>query len=61
VERRGAMPVRVAGIDAWSWRKGTTYGTIVVNLERRDWSMCRCTACGNDRPMTYRPMRADGD
>jgi hypothetical protein len=33
---RGATTaVRVAGIDAWSWRKGCTYGTIVVDLERR--------------------------
>jgi hypothetical protein len=28
--------VRVAGIDDWAWRKGCTYGTIVVNLERRE-------------------------
>ena len=28
--------VRVAGIDDWSWRKGCTYGTIVVDLERRE-------------------------
>src|ERR1019366_1940860 len=34
---RGAMTtVRVAGIDDWSWRKGCTYGTIVVDLERRE-------------------------
>jgi len=26
----------VAGIDDWSWRKGCTYGTIVVDLERRE-------------------------
>ena len=25
----------VASIDDWSWRKGRTYGTIVVDLERR--------------------------
>jgi transposase len=35
-ERDGATPVRVAGIDDWSWRKGCTYGTIVVDLERRE-------------------------
>jgi transposase len=29
-------PVRVAGIDDWSWRKGSTYGTIIVDLERRE-------------------------
>jgi len=34
--RAGAAPVRVVGIDDWSWRKGTTYGTIVVDLERRE-------------------------
>ena len=28
--------IRVAGIDDWSWRKGCTYGTIVVDLERRE-------------------------
>jgi len=28
--------VRVAGIDDWSWRKGCTYGTIVVDLDRRE-------------------------
>jgi transposase len=25
--------VRVAGIDEWAWRKGMTYGTIIVDLE----------------------------
>jgi transposase len=29
-------PVRMAGIDDWSWRKGSTYGAIVVDLERRE-------------------------
>jgi transposase len=24
------------GIDDWSWRKGHTYGTIIVDLERRE-------------------------
>lgn len=28
--------VRVVGIDEWAWRKGTTYGTVVVDLERRE-------------------------
>jgi transposase len=27
--------VRVAGVDEWAWRKGMNYGTIVVDLERR--------------------------
>ena len=35
-ERGEATPVRVAGIDDWSWRKGCSYGTIVVDLERRE-------------------------
>ena len=31
-----AEPPRVVGIDDWAWRKGQRYGTIVVDLERRD-------------------------
>jgi transposase len=27
--------IRMVGIDDWSWRKGETYGTIIVDLERR--------------------------
>jgi transposase len=27
--------IRVVGIDDWSWRRATSYGTIVVDLERR--------------------------
>jgi len=30
-----ASEIRVVGIDAWSWRRATRYGTIVVDLERR--------------------------
>ena len=34
---RGAKAgARVVGIDDWAWRKGSTYGTIVVDLERRE-------------------------
>jgi transposase len=33
---RAKMTVRVAGIDDWSWRKGRTYGTIIIDLERRE-------------------------
>jgi transposase len=25
----------VAGVGYWSWRRGTRYGTVVVELERR--------------------------
>jgi hypothetical protein len=27
--------VRVVGVDEWAWRKGTTFGTVIVDLERR--------------------------
>ena len=44
-QRACAPPVRVVGVDDWSWRKGAPYGTILVDLERRevldilqDWS-----------------------
>ena len=28
-------PVRIAGIDEWAWKKGSHYGTIMVDLEQR--------------------------
>jgi transposase len=31
-----SKPLRVVGIDDWSWLKGSRYGTIVVDLERRE-------------------------
>ncbi len=31
----GIADVRVVGIDDWSWRRATSYGTILVDLERR--------------------------
>ena len=34
--RACATPVRVVGIDDWSWRRDATYGTIMVDLERRE-------------------------
>jgi hypothetical protein len=30
----GAVPLRVVGVDDWAWKKGQTYGTILVDLER---------------------------
>ena len=34
--RRAATNIRVVGVDDWAWRKGSTYGTIIVDLERRE-------------------------
>jgi hypothetical protein len=36
VKKQAAPPVRVVSVDDWSWRKGSTYGTIMVDLERRE-------------------------
>jgi hypothetical protein len=33
--RGGPATLRVAGIDDWAWKKGMTYGTMIVDLERR--------------------------
>ena len=30
------IAVHVAGVDDWAWRKGSNYGTIIVDLERRE-------------------------
>ena len=35
VARLPVSSLRVAGIDDWSWQRGRSYGTIVVDLERR--------------------------
>jgi transposase len=32
----GAATLRVVGIDDWAWQKGCRYGTIMVDLERRE-------------------------
>src|SRR5271165_6595573 len=34
--RRATAAVRAVGIDDWSWRKGWTYGTIIVDLEQHE-------------------------
>jgi transposase len=37
VKARGSeRKTRVAGVDDWAWRKGSTYGTIIVDLEQRE-------------------------
>jgi transposase len=33
--RDGATNLHAVGIDDWAWRKGSSYGTIMVDLERR--------------------------
>ena len=33
--RRESEALRVIAIDDWSWRRGSAYGTIIVDLERR--------------------------
>ena len=35
-ESSAVAAVRVAGVDDWAWRKGSNYGTIIVDLERRE-------------------------
>ena len=35
IAHRSNTEVRVVGIDDWSWRRATSYGTIMVDLERR--------------------------
>jgi hypothetical protein len=33
-ERLDVAPLRAVAIDDWSWRKGFTYATIIIDLER---------------------------
>ena len=35
-ESSAVASVHVAGVDDWAWRKGSNYGTIIVDLERRE-------------------------
>jgi transposase len=35
-ENGAGVAVRVAGVDDWAWQKGFNYGTIIVDLERRE-------------------------
>ena len=35
-ESSAVVAVHVAGVDDWAWRKGSNYGTIIVDLERRE-------------------------
>jgi hypothetical protein len=33
--------LRVVGIDDWSWRKGSTYGTLIMDLDAaKSWTYC---------------------
>ena len=36
-ESSAVAAVHVAGVDDWAWRKGSNYGTIIVDLEVVRW------------------------
>ncbi len=38
-------PVHIVGIDEWAWKKGSTYGTILVDLEHRRIADLLPTSC----------------
>jgi len=51
VSRVDDLPsARIVGIDDWSWRKSWRYGTIIIDLERREVMdilsnvQCACSA-----------------
>ena len=47
-----SRPLRVVGIDDWSWRRGGTYGTLIMDLERRQ--------VADLLPIAGRPSQLDG-
>jgi transposase len=34
--RPASGPIPIVGVDDWAWRKGSKYGTILINLQRRE-------------------------
>ena len=62
-ESSAMAAVHVAGVDDWAWRKGSNYGTIIVDLERREVVdvqrfRCRLFAMRHKRRRTRSSYRA---